>query len=85
MIFLADDHPRGQSETFHIPVPAANLPAATAHDPLWVPSAHGHDGPVKVSYSQYISPQMQGFFESFRQEGLYVMPKRIRVQLQRTC
>ncbi|GAA5999425.1 GMC family oxidoreductase [Rhodotorula paludigena] len=59
-----------RSETFHIPVPAANLPAATAHDPLWVPSAHGHGGPVDVSYSQYISPQMQGFFESFRQEGL---------------
>ncbi|GJN88302.1 hypothetical protein Rhopal_001267-T1 [Rhodotorula paludigena] len=47
-----------RSETFHVPVPAANLPAATAHDPLWVPSAHGHGGPV------------EGFFESFRQEGL---------------
>ncbi|GAA5851239.1 hypothetical protein JCM9279_007495 [Rhodotorula babjevae] len=63
-------HPHPQSESFHVPTPALNLPAATAHDPTWTPSAHGHDGPVQASYSPYVSEQMQGLFEALREEGL---------------
>ncbi|GAA6054180.1 hypothetical protein JCM3770_002819 [Rhodotorula araucariae] len=59
-----------RSESFHIPTPAFNLPSATAHDPLWAPSVHGHSGPVQASYSPYVSEQMQGLFEALRAEGL---------------
>ncbi|KPV76126.1 uncharacterized protein RHOBADRAFT_49619 [Rhodotorula graminis WP1] len=59
-----------RSESFHLPTPALNLSPATAHDPTWTPSAHGHDGPVQASYSPYVSEQMQGLFEALREDGL---------------
>ncbi|BGP46331.1 hypothetical protein JCM10450v2_002173 [Rhodotorula kratochvilovae] len=59
-----------RSESFHLPTPALNLPPGSAHDPLWSPSVHGHDGPLQASYSPYVSEQMQGLFEALREEGL---------------
>lgn len=64
---------REQTESFHIPTPALNLPRASAHDPTWTPAAHGHEGPVQASYSPYVSEQMQGLFEALREEGLCVL------------
>ncbi|BGP14174.1 hypothetical protein JCM10213v2_002114 [Rhodosporidiobolus nylandii] len=59
-----------RSETFHVPTPAKNLDPHTAHDPIWKPHAHGHDGPLQVSYTPYVSPAMAGLYDALREEGL---------------
>ncbi|GAA5949997.1 hypothetical protein JCM21900_001358 [Sporobolomyces salmonicolor] len=41
-----------------------------AHDPIWNPKAHGHDGPVQVSYTPFVSPPMMGLFDMLREVGL---------------
>lgn len=47
-----------QSEHFH-PSTGNNLDVR----PSYKEKAHGHEGPVQTSYSKYLSPQIQGFFE----------------------
>ncbi|GAA5859125.1 hypothetical protein JCM1840_003763 [Sporobolomyces johnsonii] len=59
-----------RSERFYPPMPAENLAQSEAHDPLWKPKAHGHDGPVQVSYTPFVSPQLMGLFNSLREAGV---------------
>ncbi|GAA5910301.1 hypothetical protein JCM6882_003244 [Rhodosporidiobolus microsporus] len=59
-----------RAETFHPPMPARNLDPRTAHDPIFAPRAHGHEGPVEVSYAPYLGEELEGFFDALREGGL---------------
>ncbi|GAA5837031.1 hypothetical protein JCM11251_004479 [Rhodosporidiobolus azoricus] len=59
-----------RTESFHPPLPASNLDPKTAHDPIFSPRAHGHDGPVQVSYGPYLGKETEGLFDALREEGL---------------
>ncbi|GAA5860685.1 hypothetical protein JCM8547_005500 [Rhodosporidiobolus lusitaniae] len=58
-----------RSETFYVPTPALNADPLTGHDPIWSPHAHGHDGPLQVSYSPYCAPQFAGLFNALREDS----------------
>ncbi|GAA5971697.1 hypothetical protein JCM11641_000688 [Rhodosporidiobolus odoratus] len=68
---LLEYHKR--SESFSIPTPAKNLDPRTAHDPIWAPHAHGHDGPLKASYTPFVGEQFAGLYDALREDGLKEM------------